>query len=327
MTLSEIILQHKEVQESEGWKTAIRNHPSDILFLGANEELRFAPLRYFEVTDEVKRCLRAAGYQYYCSKQDLHACRAIFKDHFESFYKKCNGRNVEARRTYIEGKEDKNGNLKYASYWARPTDIDPFVAQPSHNSVQRAFDQYDPDNLPDSFGPAKSWFVTDPKTSTDFPVKIVWGLATGGYSNDGNSIQFKKRLERAGFECANLSDVSLTAPTLARIFEGADKQLSYNSKERSQVARKNCIDHYRQNIMNGRLACLVCDLDFSERYGELGEGFIHVHHLNPLSETDGIRETIPQNDLVPVCPNCHAMIHRDGKTRTIHELRQIIKSA
>jgi predicted HNH restriction endonuclease len=35
-----------------------------------------------------------------------------------------------------------------------------------------------------------------------------------------------------------------------------------------------------------------------------------VHHLNPISQTEGEHEVDPVNDLIPLCSNCHSMIHR-----------------
>lgn len=70
-------------------------------------------------------------------------------------------------------------------------------------------------------------------------------------------------------------------------------------------------------------ACVVCGFDFFRAYGELGDGFIHIHHKSPVSES-GIVEVNPETDLAPVCPNCHAMIHRkQASTLTIDELREL----
>ena len=67
----------------------------------------------------------------------------------------------------------------------------------------------------------------------------------------------------------------------------------------------------------------ICGFNFLERYGEIGRGFIHVHHVNPLSQT-GEQIVDPKTDLVPVCPNCHSMIHRDkNHILTIEELKLI----
>lgn len=85
--------------------------------------------------------------------------------------------------------------------------------------------------------------------------------------------------------------------------EGAVTQVTVNRYERNLAARQKCIDHHGAT-------CWVCSFDFEARYGEPGKGFIHVHHLVPLSTIQESYEVDPINDLIPVCPNCHAMIHR-----------------
>ncbi|MBK7495215.1 MAG: HNH endonuclease [Candidatus Omnitrophica bacterium] len=75
------------------------------------------------------------------------------------------------------------------------------------------------------------------------------------------------------------------------------------------------------------LDCTVCGLNFEARYGELGKGFIHVHHLKPLALTDGEYELNPVADLRPVCPNCHAMLHRPEQTLSIEELRATLETS
>jgi 5-methylcytosine-specific restriction enzyme A len=70
--------------------------------------------------------------------------------------------------------------------------------------------------------------------------------------------------------------------------------------------------------------CSVCDLDFGERYGELGEDFIHVDHTVELSSVGPGYRVDPVNDLRPVCPHCHAMVHRRRPTLSVDELRQIL---
>ena len=74
--------------------------------------------------------------------------------------------------------------------------------------------------------------------------------------------------------------------------------------------------------------CSVCGTDFHKMYGELGKGFIHVHHIVPISMIGKEYKLDPIKDLVPVCPNCHAMLHRgeDGKVLTIEELKKIIET-
>jgi 5-methylcytosine-specific restriction protein A len=98
--------------------------------------------------------------------------------------------------------------------------------------------------------------------------------------------------------------------------EGATKTVSINYYERSSKARQACIDHY------GYL-CFVCSFNFEKIYGERGKHFIHVHHIIPLASI-GVSYTVdPIKDLRPVCPNCHAIIHRTDPPCSVDELRQI----
>jgi predicted HNH restriction endonuclease len=68
----------------------------------------------------------------------------------------------------------------------------------------------------------------------------------------------------------------------------------------------------------------VCGFNFGAAYGELAEGFIHVHHIRPLSEIGEEYKVDPISDLRPVCPNCHAIIHLGGETRSIEEVKQLV---
>lgn len=105
--------------------------------------------------------------------------------------------------------------------------------------------------------------------------------------------------------------------TIPNVFhEGAVSQVLVNVYERDPDARKVCIEHYGLN-------CHVCDFNFEVVYGERGTGFIHVHHLRPVS--GGEYEVNPIDDLRPVCPNCHAMIHR-YELLSIEELKELIKN-
>ncbi len=59
------------------------------------------------------------------------------------------------------------------------------------------------------------------------------------------------------------------------------------------------------------LHCDICRMSFLRTYGEVGAGYIEAHHLKPISELDG--PVIPsRDDLLPVCANCHRMLHRNG---------------
>ncbi len=64
--------------------------------------------------------------------------------------------------------------------------------------------------------------------------------------------------------------------------------------------------------------------NFRKYYGPTGKNFIHVHHLKPLSEVKDEYEVNPEEDLRPVCPNCHAMLHKKNPLYEIEELKKLI---
>jgi len=64
---------------------------------------------------------------------------------------------------------------------------------------------------------------------------------------------------------------------------------------------------------------MVCKFNFEETYGEIGKGFIHVHHIKPLASS-GETRVDPYNDLVVVCPNCHSIIHRHKNSIIDHKV-------
>lgn len=101
--------------------------------------------------------------------------------------------------------------------------------------------------------------------------------------------------------------------------EGAVKRVPVNQYERNPKARAACIRQHG-------VGCAVCGFDFEERYGEIGEGFIHVHHKRPLGRLKSTYRLDPKNDLVPVCPNCHAMLHRRDPPFDVEQLRARLSS-
>lgn len=72
--------------------------------------------------------------------------------------------------------------------------------------------------------------------------------------------------------------------------------------------------------------CRVCGMSFQEKYGELGAGFIEIHHIKPLYSLKEEVVVNPETDLVPVCSNCHRMIHRKkGYVYSTEELKKSVK--
>lgn len=135
--------------------------------------------------------------------------------------------------------------------------------------------------------------------------------------NGTHNIEYKLEEEISSFALENESFKEYPDEVENKYIEGSFKTVTVNAYERSKKARNKCIDHYGVN-------CMVCNFNFANVYGSLGEGFIHVHHLKPLSEIEKEYKVDPINDLRPVCPNCHAMLHRKGNI-SIHELTKGIE--
>lgn len=106
-------------------------------------------------------------------------------------------------------------------------------------------------------------------------------------------------------------------PRAERYSEGARFNITINAYERNPKARAACIAHH------GHL-CAVCGFDFVKIYGDLGQGYIHVHHVVPIGKVGKQYTVDPVADLIPVCPNCHAMIHRVEPPLTVEQLRKHI---
>lgn len=106
-------------------------------------------------------------------------------------------------------------------------------------------------------------------------------------------------------------------PSPDRFWEGALRRITVNAFERDPAARAECIAHFGAT-------CRVCGFDFGATYGEVGNGFIHVHHTRPLSDIRAGYAVDPTRDLVPVCPNCHAMLHRSPPL-TVEQLQEILR--
>ncbi|MDU9391860.1 HNH endonuclease [Pseudomonas sp. zfem002] len=107
------------------------------------------------------------------------------------------------------------------------------------------------------------------------------------------------------------------------IFESANEgnKLSYfgTRYERRKDLRAKAI------AIHG-LDCKACGFDFEKAYGEHAKGFIHVHHVVPISRFEGEKAVNPATDLVTLCANCHAMVHRKrDMTLSVDELKGMLR--
>jgi len=118
-------------------------------------------------------------------------------------------------------------------------------------------------------------------------------------------------------EFSNPAEVQ-KSPVNARYPEGATQRVSKNAFERNSKARQTCISHYGPR-------CVICGFDFGAFYGDAFQGHTHVHHLRDLATIGKEYEVDPVQDLRPVCPNCHSMLHTERPAMSIDTLREIVK--
>lgn len=150
----------------------------------------------------------------------------------------------------------------------------------------------------------------------------VWSL---GYSTRNGFVwemlpEVAEALERLGWVSPSEAKIPEEVVSEERFVEGSVRRIMVNAYERNHEARRKCLEIHGTE-------CSICEVDLEFVYGAIAQGFIHVHHVRPLSEVNEEYEVDPEEDLMPVCPNCHAIIHLGGKTRSIEEVRELMKSA
>ena len=150
-----------------------------------------------------------------------------------------------------------------------------------------------------------------------------WSVWSRGWNMPGGFVwqmlpQVATALEQLGWVGVS---ATVTSPDevvdVAPLFEGAVCRVTVNAYERNPEARQRCIAAHQPR-------CYACEFDFGSVYGPEFAGFIHVHHLRPLSEVGGEYVVDPVEDSRPVCPNCHAVIHHGGRLRGIEEVRLLL---
>ncbi|WP_255474097.1 HNH endonuclease [Pontibacter qinzhouensis] len=151
----------------------------------------------------------------------------------------------------------------------------------------------------------------------------IWDLFFNGWSEKPFFIwqlrpELKEALEETGLTGEEYYPEEIPVDEQATLKEGLKRTIIVNTYERNARARQKCIEYW-QTI------CCICEFDFEEKYGEIGKGFIHVHHLIPVSDIGKTYQINPIKDLRPVCSNCHSMLHRQNPPLTIEEIKEKIK--
>jgi putative restriction endonuclease len=122
------------------------------------------------------------------------------------------------------------------------------------------------------------------------------------------------------------ANIKITGPDISNdqndmfesLHEGRANKKYVTVYERNPVLR-------RQAIAIHGCRCAACNFDYEATYGDYGKGYIHIHHKKPVSELGSSTLIDPSTDLVPLCANCHAMVHRKkAETLSIDELKSLL---
>lgn len=180
------------------------------------------------------------------------------------------------------------------------------------------------------FGPAKWWYLLH--NTGQYDSKAIAGVALAIQNNiDGRLNTFKggeasvvRKLRSLGFEVlrTEITDTTtrLAEEVSATFPEGLRRTVVVNVAERSASARIACLATHGTS-------CAACGMNFESSYGSQFAGYMHVHHLHPISGAKQESQVNPQTDLVPICPNCHAVVHHGGEVRSVEEVQELFRQA
>ena len=123
-----------------------------------------------------------------------------------------------------------------------------------------------------------------------------------------------------GDEYVPPDDRSSTSERQRVYYEGDPVSVNLTRYERDQTARAKCLKYHGN-------CCCICGFDFGKTYGEIADGMIHVHHLISLADVRTRHSMDPIKDMRPICPNCHAVIHKREPAFTVDEVKHMLVNA
>ena len=116
---------------------------------------------------------------------------------------------------------------------------------------------------------------------------------------------------------------AFSADILGNFLEKGGNPITSDRHERNPEAREACIEHYKEKYKWEAVQCFICDFKF-DKYGVDFKDKIHVHHKIMISGQEGEYKIDPRIHLVPVCPNCHMVIHSKKEGFTVEEVKSMI---
>lgn len=157
--------------------------------------------------------------------------------------------------------------------------------------------------------------------------KGIWKITQKGMSFLEENKLVLALMKAQGFKLKKITDEVEGDFSLVVIEEGQLEQRTLTQRKRSQKLARIAVNEYKNKY--GKLFCTVCDFDFFKTYREYGKDYIEIHHTEPvhLMDTKGVKTILSKalKKIVPVCSNCHRMIHRKkGQMVSIEALKKVV---
>lgn len=190
----------------------------------------------------------------------------------------------------------------------------------SDDEVQAILRKEFPDRDDPSKWPDRRRRVFQPiPTQRGYARLTPWKL---GIRNEADAPKIAARIGRKMAELRGDFQMSSQLPEEVleeeKFYEGSVVSILVNRYERDPKARRRCLEEYGYR-------CVGCEKLFEDVYGEAAQCLIHVHHLKELSTLGPDYEIDPIEDLRPICPNCHAVVHAHGRpAMAISKLRRML---
>jgi 5-methylcytosine-specific restriction protein A len=171
------------------------------------------------------------------------------------------------------------------------------------------------------------WLDVDERLPVELMRSQIPGVSWDRLQASGSTVSYKDARLLAQVWQNHIDSLGLPSIRLPEevgptetFIEGAATRITVNRYERDPAARTECLARWGWD-------CGVCGFNFEASYGTLGKDFIHVHHIKDLATLGSGYKIDPVTDLRPVCPNCHAMLHRERPAMTVEALRARLQGA
>ncbi|OOB80263.1 MAG: hypothetical protein BEN19_05830 [Epulopiscium sp. Nuni2H_MBin003] len=101
-------------------------------------------------------------------------------------------------------------------------------------------------------------------------------------------------------------------------FETVKKPDETIQKEKWNELKKACLEYYGAS-------CEICSIDYGYTYGDKFEKLMDVHNLKSTTKEWDNLDVNPEKDLIPICHNCHTILHSKFPNYTVEQVKEMLK--